>query len=526
MRASTAQKKAGHIVLLANAPWTDAKQLCIFATRVVRVHPTHVTIFTNEAFVERARREVASELAQDAARGVYIRIVALPSDRHQQFVDPVFEAAFAKVYRQIVAGQPIQCGATGEVHEALPVPEAIITPKNSTLEALARLRAQSSGGQTAVAAPKLLTWYSRVPAYLFFFHGPSERGGIGDVRAKTVSFLESTLLRVPGYEPMYSHEIQPQELNHHGNLGLEWLTIYDMFTKCDGVLVATPECYDPLSLIGTRAWMAETGRGAYAVGPIVSTGVRAVENELMEADKGTEVRDFVSKVLKSRGPKSLLYISFGASMWPKYPEKLWAFLDIVMERRIPFILSHASEFAQIPDDVREKLSWYNLGLLSSWCPQQMILNHPVTGWFLTHCGHCSVMEAISAGVPMICWPFAADGALNAVHLTDTLKCAYELLEVRTGHGLRRVYRTGVRPVGTLDALRSEARAVLEQAFGEDGERRRERVLRMRERFAKAWVPDSEERKEDEEERSVGLIKAHDEGAGIREVEKFLEGLCL
>ncbi|KAJ2972677.1 hypothetical protein NUW54_g12212 [Trametes sanguinea] len=233
----------------------------------------------------------------------------------------------------------------------------------------------------------------------------------------------------------------------------------------------------PLSLIGTRAWMAETGRGAYAVGPIASTGVRAVENELMEADRGPEVRDFVSRILKSRGPKSLLYISFGASMWPKYPEKLWAFLDVVMERRIPFILSHASEFAQIPDDVREKLSWYNLGLLSSWCPQQMILNHPVTGWFLTHCGHCSVMEAISAGVPMICWPFAADGALNAVHLTDTLKCAYELLEVRTGHGLRRVYRTGVRPVGTLDALRSEARAVLEQAFGEDGERRRERALR-------------------------------------------------
>ncbi|KAI9065288.1 glycosyltransferase family 1 protein, partial [Trametes sanguinea] len=437
MRASTAQKKAGHIVLLANAPWTDAKQLCIFATRVVRVHPTHVTIFTNDAFVERARREVASELAQDTARGVYIRIIALPSDRHQQFIDPVFEAAFAKVYRQIIAGQPIQCTATGEVHDALPIPEAIITPKNSTLDALARLREQTSGLQATATKPKLLTWYSRVPAYLFFFHGPSERGGIGDVRAKTVSFLESTLLRVPGYEPMYSHEIQPQELNHHGNLGLEWLTIYDMFTKCDGVLVATPECYDPLSLIGTRAWMAETGRGAYAVGPIASTGVRA---------------------------------------------KLWAFLDVVMERRIPFILSHASEFAQIPDDVREKLSWYNLGLLSSWCPQQMILNHPVTGWFLTHCGHCSVMGAISAGVPMICWPFAADGALNAVHLTDTLKCAYELLEVRTGHGLRRVYRTGVRPVGTLDALRGEARAVLEQAFGEDGERRRERALRMRERF--------------------------------------------
>ncbi|CDO70564.1 hypothetical protein BN946_scf184579.g20 [Trametes cinnabarina] len=252
MRASTAQKKTAHIVLLANAPWTDAKQLCIFATRIVRIRPTHVTIFTSDAFLERAKRELASELAQDAALGTYIRVIALLSDRHHQFVDPVFEADFAKTYRQILADQPVRCIVTGEVHDRLAVPDAIITPKNSTLDALTRLHEQTNDRHRAATPtlprPKLLVWYSRVPAYLFFFHGPSERGGIGDVRAKvraeaarkrvpdeevfeevskkaerlsrvrfadevaqTVSFLESTLLRIPGYEPMYSHEIQPQE---------------------------------------------------------------------------------------------------------------------------------------------------------------------------------------------------------------------------------------------------------------------------------------------------------------------------
>ncbi|KAI8972907.1 UDP-Glycosyltransferase/glycogen phosphorylase [Trametes punicea] len=530
-------QKAGHIVLLANAPWTDAKQLCIFATRVVGVRPVHVTIFTNDQFLERARREITSELAHDVSRMSYIRLVTLPADRHQQFVDLTFEAAFAQAYKQLLAGERIRCAATGEEHGPLSVPQAIITPKNTTPEGLAILRAQSScpPGSPSAVAPKLLVWYSRVPATLFFFHGPLERGGIGDVRAKvraealrrrapeeevfeeTVSFLESTLLRVPGYAPMYSHEIQPQELNHHGNLGLEWLTIYDMFTKCDGVLISTPECYDPLSIIGARAWMAETGRGTYAVGPIVSSGVRAVENELMEADKGTEIRDFVSKILKSHGPKSLLYISLGAWTWPKCPEKMWTFLDVVMERRIPFILSHASGFAQVPEEVRDKVDRYGLGLLSSWCPQQMILNHPVTAWFVTHCGHCSVMEAISAGVPMICWPFSPDGALNAVHLTDTQKCAYELLEVRTGHGVRRVYRTGARPEGTLDAIRAEAHDVLQRAFGEDGEKKRERASQMKARFAAAWPRTRGAERRDADD---GV----DEGGSVREVERFLADL--
>ncbi|KAI0355981.1 UDP-Glycosyltransferase/glycogen phosphorylase [Trametes cingulata] len=518
MTASPAQPE-GHIVLLGNGPWADAKQLCIFATRIVKLRPVYVTIFTTEAFLERARREVSSELACEngAARANYLRIIALPSERHRHFVDPAFEAAFAKAYRQLLAGEAIQCIATGERFSRLPLPKAIITHKNSTLEALRRLKAESS------APVKLFLWYAHVPSTLFFFHGPAERGGIGDVRAKVqaeaqrrgapaeevleeiVSFLNSTLIRIPGYEPIYSHEVQPQELSNHGTFGMEWLTIYDMFTACDGVLMSTPECYDPLSIIGTRAWMAETGRGAYAVGPIVSGGAQAVENELMEADKGTEIRDFISRIMKSHGPKSLLYISFGSWIWPKYPESLWTFLDVVMDLGIPFILSHASERAEVPAEVRERVRRYQLGMLSSWCPQQMILNHPVTAWFLTHCGHNSVMEAICAGVPMICWPFIGDGALNAIHLTDTLKCAYELLEVRTGHGRERIYRTGARAVGTPAAVRAEALRVLESAFGEDGERKRANVLKTRARFEQAWRGD---------------------GESVRAVEAFVEDLGL
>ena len=78
------------------------------------------------------------------------------------------------------------------------------------------------------------------------------------------------------------------------------------------------------------------------------------------------------------------------------PQNMWAVLDVVMELNIPFvgallyhrrpielkrywhqILSHASPFAAIPDDVKEKVKAYGKGFLASWTPQQLVLDHPV-----------------------------------------------------------------------------------------------------------------------------------------------------
>jgi hypothetical protein len=57
-------------------------------------------------------------------------------------------------------------------------------------------------------------------------------------------------------------------------------------------------------------------------------------------------------------------------------------------------------------------------VVKSWAPQLDVLRHPATGAFVTHCGWNSTLEAIVAGVPMLCWPLGAEQKMNKVLMVD------------------------------------------------------------------------------------------------------------
>uniref|UniRef100_A0A0A9H1I3 Uncharacterized protein n=1 Tax=Arundo donax TaxID=35708 RepID=A0A0A9H1I3_ARUDO len=65
-------------------------------------------------------------------------------------------------------------------------------------------------------------------------------------------------------------------------------------------------------------------------------------------------------------------------------------------------------------------------IVRSWAPQLDVLCHPATGAFVTHCGWNSTLEAIAAGVPMLCWPLYAEQMFNKVLITEVMGVGVEI----------------------------------------------------------------------------------------------------
>ncbi|VAH63623.1 unnamed protein product [Triticum turgidum subsp. durum] len=55
-----------------------------------------------------------------------------------------------------------------------------------------------------------------------------------------------------------------------------------------------------------------------------------------------------------------------------------------------------------------------------------VLRHPATGAFVTHCGWNSTLEAVMAGVPMLCWPMYAEQRMNKVFVVEEMKLGVAL----------------------------------------------------------------------------------------------------
>ena len=65
-------------------------------------------------------------------------------------------------------------------------------------------------------------------------------------------------------------------------------------------------------------------------------------------------------------------------------------------------------------------------VVKNWAPQSEVVQHEAVAAFVTHCGWNSTLEAITAGLPMICWPLYAEQSMNKVFLVEEMKIAVEM----------------------------------------------------------------------------------------------------
>ncbi|GAB4824980.1 hypothetical protein Ancab_007853 [Ancistrocladus abbreviatus] len=162
--------------------------------------------------------------------------------------------------------------------------------------------------------------------------------------------------------------------------------------------------------------------------------------------------------LDSKEPNSVIYINYGSVTVMNHQQLIelaWglakskqSFLWIIRPDLV------RGESAVLPPKFVEETE--GRGLLASWCDQETVLSHPSVGGFLTHCGWNSMIESLSNGVPMICWPLFADQTTNSwfcchrwgvgmemnedVSADEVARLARELMEGERGIEMRKKAR--------------------------------------------------------------------------------------
>ncbi|KAF8037500.1 hypothetical protein BT93_B0407 [Corymbia citriodora subsp. variegata] len=124
--------------------------------------------------------------------------------------------------------------------------------------------------------------------------------------------------------------------------------------------------------------------------------------------------------LDLKEPKSVIYVNFGSIAFMTRQQLVEFAMGLANSNQcFLWVLRPDAvngDTATLPgefvDETRER------GFLSGWCPQERVLCHPSIGGFLTHCGWNSTIESLSAGIPMLCWPFFGDQLTNCKYICD------------------------------------------------------------------------------------------------------------
>lgn len=129
-----------------------------------------------------------------------------------------------------------------------------------------------------------------------------------------------------------------------------------------------------------------------------------------------------TKWLDEQPDKSVLYISFGSrtAMNQEQIQELGVGLEKSGVRFLWVIKTTTVDKDEKVDSVDELLGEGFLDrtkerglVVKEWVDQEVILDHPAVGGFVTQCGWNSVMEAAQRGMPVLAWPQHGDQKVNA-----------------------------------------------------------------------------------------------------------------
>ncbi|EXC17291.1 UDP-glucose flavonoid 3-O-glucosyltransferase 7 [Morus notabilis] len=224
------------------------------------------------------------------------------------------------------------------------------------------------------------------------------------------------------------------------------------------------------------------GNKAWHIGPVSLCNKNASEKARRGKESAIDEHECL-KWLDSKKPNSVIYICFGtnssfsASQLQEIATGLEAsgqnFIWVVRKAKEKDQEKENSEEEWLPEGYEKRVEGKGL-IIRGWAPQVLILDHEAVGGFVTHCGWNSVLEGISAGLPMVTWPIFAEQFYNEKLITEVL---------RTGVGVGA--QKWIRFVG--DYVKSEQieRALKEIMIGERSGEMRSRAKEIKEMALRA-----------------------------------------
>ncbi|KAI3677175.1 hypothetical protein L1987_86797 [Smallanthus sonchifolius] len=135
-----------------------------------------------------------------------------------------------------------------------------------------------------------------------------------------------------------------------------------------------------------------------------------------DSDGGVSEKHSCFTWLHDQKPNSVIYVCFGSMV--RFPESQITEIALALEEsKQPFVWVVRKDgddgIGGLPEGFEERIMAENKGLIiTGWAPQVEILQHPSVGGFMTHSGWNSVLEAVTAGVPLMTWPLYAEHFYN------------------------------------------------------------------------------------------------------------------
>ncbi|KAJ7263480.1 hypothetical protein C8J57DRAFT_1629583, partial [Mycena rebaudengoi] len=491
-----------------NFPSGHVRPLCSLASRLVRENNNiPITILLAPNWITQAHEEIARQFPA-GSNSDKIRVVSLFNSAETQVFDlfaPHAEA-YPAAYAKLARGEAITCSTTGTTFKALPPPAALIA------DFFAIDQVNATRAITGQKVP-IFTFASSCEVFIIRMLGLEKMGCRGDLKARAeveaqrtgkdvveigeqmFKYTEGKIMQLPGLPAVYDYEF-------YAHVSVRWSAVHSSrhlfvphhdadprmlrtLMMADGLVLGTSNAFDQEAISAPDGWLSGLGKTLYTAGPLlpVNYGSDGISSAVSPRDG--DIKAFLDTMLVEHGPKSTLFISFGTIFWPTVEEHHEELVDVLIEKKFPFILAYASPFAVVSPALSAKVKASGLGMLTPWCPQQFILNHAAIGLFMTHGGHGGVSESLASGMPMVCWPFEGDQPEAALHLAHTLNVAFHLIEIRTGKG-KLPLLSGKVPQGTRAAVGAEFRSLIDDFRGSVGEEKKRSAQRMKVEYARAW----------------------------------------